>query len=100
MPYAVIWSQRALDQLTAIWIASKKRDAVTAAAHAAELQLGNDPFGNSLAFPNGLRELHVSPLWVLFGVDKLKRTVRIMRVTTDQPLANPASPNGQALLPS
>jgi plasmid stabilization system protein ParE len=99
MRYSIIWSQRALDQLAAIWLAATKRDAVTGATHAIEVQLANDPHSKSLRFPNGLRELHVSPLWVLFGVDDANRIVRIMRVTTDQPLANPASPNGQALSP-
>jgi plasmid stabilization system protein ParE len=96
MRYSIIWSQRALDQLAAIWLESSKRDAVTAATHTLEVQLEHDPHSRSLLFPSGMRELHVSPLWVLFRIDEANRLVRIVRVTTDQPLVNPASPNGQA----
>jgi hypothetical protein len=96
MLYAVIWSQLALDQLTEIWLAAKDRAAVTAATHAIDARLANDPMNQGLPVLGPLRELHVSPLRVLFGINDVQRRVLIVRVTTDNPLANLASPNGQA----
>jgi hypothetical protein len=97
MGYSVVWSPQALNQLAAIWLASTNRDAVTAATNAIDVQLENDPHLKSQMLPNGLREIRVSPLRAQFGVDETNRLVGIMRVTTDQPLANFASPNGQAV---
>jgi hypothetical protein len=100
MHYAVYWSARALNQLTDIWLASSNRNAVTTAAHALEARLTNNPNQSTFSFAGGMREIHVSPLRALFRVDDTNRIVRIMRVTTDQPFAKIANPNGQPLSPS
>ena len=73
MLYAVMWSQFALDQLAEIWLAAKNRAAVTAAAQAIDVRLANDPANRGQPVSSPLREFHLSPLWVLFGIDDVQR---------------------------
>jgi len=79
MRFTVIWSQDALDQLTALWLRAANRNAVTAAQHQIDQLLRIDP--DTRGFPFfGDRVLVVPPLRVRFSINTMDMIVEVLRV--------------------
>ena len=99
MRYTVVWSVAAEDQLAEIWLASAHRGAVTAASHAVETQLANQPDSSGTPLHEGLYSIEISPLRVIYAVEDADRLVKILRVSSDEaPPVDPRS-NGQVHAP-
>jgi hypothetical protein len=76
MNYIVHWTEVALDELAAVWMAAADRNAVTAASHQLELDVAADPYGRGLFRASSGNYTAVDlPL----GIEDDK-TVRILRV--------------------
>ena len=78
--FTVVWHQDARDELARLWMVATDRGAVRSAADAIDRDLAVDaPFkGNPI--PDGLRQLTVPPLRVLFAVSQGDRMVRVLEV--------------------
>jgi hypothetical protein len=61
--YAVTWLQDAEDELAEIWTQASDPQAVTDAANALDQLLAHDLATQGKPVSEGLRELHVSPLY-------------------------------------
>jgi hypothetical protein len=62
----------------AIWIAATDQNAVTAASHAIDQMLSNDPENEGESRPNGRRVVYSSPLGVRYRVDPNENRVRVL----------------------
>jgi len=78
--YIVTWIESAQAELAQIWIDASDRQAVTAATHAIDKELVEDAATKGSELREGLRELSVSPLRVLFIVREEDRLVEVSKV--------------------
>jgi hypothetical protein len=80
--YRVEWLQSALDELTRQWVQanSSERQAITAAAHAVERRLAEDPLAEGESRPKGRRIAFFAPLAVTFRADDERRTALVLHV--------------------
>lgn len=77
--FDVDWLPDALDDLADIWLQASDRDAVNFAAAMIDARLAASPSEVGTAISEGLYELTVSPLRVLFVFDDAKGNVEILR---------------------
>ena len=82
--YLVIWSQVALDGITAAWVAapSELRGAILKAWHRIDDELASNPEDLGESRDEGRRIWFESPLGVVFKVDADKKEVRLLQVWT------------------
>ncbi len=78
--YTVVWVQSVEDELVEIWLAAQDRNAIAAATHAIDLELGTDADSKGDDVAEGLRSLNVPPLRIIFTVSKDDRLVEVVRV--------------------
>lgn len=78
--YTVIWHQSALEELTRLWLAARDRRSITTAADSIDGQLSRDANVKGVLVEDGLRELSVPPLCVLFSVSEPDRMVKVLTV--------------------
>ena len=78
--YTVTWHQQALDELTEIWTAAGRRQAVNDRVDRIDRVLRLGPAGKGVDF-YGDRLLVVLPLAVVYSVSEQHRTVEILSVT-------------------
>jgi hypothetical protein len=78
--YIVTWIESAQEELAQIWIDAPDRQAVTAATHAIDKELVEDAATKGSELREGLRELTVPPLRVLFLVREEDRLVEVSKV--------------------
>jgi len=80
--FRVEWLQSALDELATQWTmaASTERQAITAASHALEQRLAEDPAQEGESRSKGRRITFVPPLAVTFRVEADARTVTVVQV--------------------
>lgn len=82
--YEVIWKDQALNELASIWTGATDRRAVTSAVAAidGELASSGEIAGTELA--EGLKELVVAPIRVLFELEEAGRVIRVVRTTASR----------------
>jgi plasmid stabilization system protein ParE len=78
--YTVVWHRSAQDELAAIWISTRDRNAVTTAAHVIDVELSQDAAAKGVELSEGLRAFFAPPLQILFSVDEGDRVVEVVRV--------------------
>ncbi len=78
--YTVVWLQSAQDELAQLWLDAPDRNAVTAAAHAIDQELGKDAPLKGSELSEGLRALPVPPLKAIFTVRDDDRIAEVLRV--------------------
>lgn len=78
--FTVLWLPRALNQLTAIWLAAADRPAITQASDRIDHRLRRDPEGESESRQGQDRVLFEAPLGVLIRVDAGDRKVYVLSV--------------------
>jgi plasmid stabilization system protein ParE len=96
--FTVIWTDGALNELTQIWLDAGPgpgREAVTAASNAVDEYLAVDPQTRGRPTEEGLRELDIPPLSVLFTVSEEDRTARVVIVRPLTTLPPHPQPNGE-----
>lgn len=79
MTYTVIWLKSAEDDLTAIWLSARDRNAVSRAAQEIDAVLQRSPDDVGESREEG-RILLMAPLGVTFEVHAKDRLVRILEV--------------------
>jgi hypothetical protein len=75
MSWTVEWNTTAENQLARIWLDSRIRNEVTAAARAIDRRLEADPENTGESRPDGRRIVLIYPLGAIFKVDRSKREV-------------------------
>lgn len=80
MKHRVVWTPGVESALTALWLASRRRNAVTSAASRLDQQLADDPFAMSESRISGIRIAFEPPLARLFEVDAETATARMLAV--------------------
>jgi hypothetical protein len=81
MNYIVHWTDAALDELAAVWLAAADRNAVTAASHQLELEIATDPAGRGLPRRAAPGYIAVElPLCIEYEVIEDDKTVRVLHV--------------------
>ena len=78
--YTVVWQRDAQDELTELWLDAHDRAAVTAAAHAIDVDLSQNAAIKGVEIAEGLRAFFAPPLRILYTVDKGDRLVDVVRV--------------------
>jgi len=80
--FRVEWLQSALDELATQWTlaASTERQAITAATHAIERRLAEDPVHEGESRVKGRRITFVPPLAVTFRIEADAKTVTVLQV--------------------
>jgi hypothetical protein len=78
--FTVVWHADARDELARLWIVATNRGALTSAADAIDRELAVDASLKGNGIPDGLRQLTVVPLRVLFAVSEADRMVRVLEV--------------------
>jgi hypothetical protein len=80
--FQVEWLEETLNQLADLWVNadSNLRQAITAATHAIDAELQDDPYRQSESREQEERVLFVHPLGVRFEVDDDKRVVWVLDV--------------------
>ena len=78
--YTVIWQADALDDLADIWLESSNRDRIVSVAESIDLELAVDPFWKSREMSEGLMELVLPPLRILFVINEEDRQVKVYRI--------------------
>lgn len=80
--YRIAWSQHALDELAAIWVAatSSLRAQITEAASSIDEKLSADPFAVSESRDNNERVCFGCPLALTFEVDEERQVVWILHL--------------------
>lgn len=81
--YTVVWHEKALDELTEIWIASEQQQAVTGSVKSIDRILRSDPSIKGVDF-YGDRLLVVLPVAVVYVVKDQDRIVEIFAVTASR----------------
>lgn len=81
--YTVPWHQQALDELTEVWPAASRRQAVADSVNRIDRALRIDPAAKGVEF-YGDRLLVVLPLAIVYTVRDEDRTVEILSVTASQ----------------
>ncbi len=79
--FTVVWVHSILDELAELWLNSHDRDSVTEAVASIDADLSEDAFLKGTHLNEGLRELAIPPLRVLFTVRGDDRMVEVVRVT-------------------
>jgi hypothetical protein len=92
--YTVTWLKEVEGDLARIWLGSTDRHSVAVAADAIDVGLGNDALRKGTALAEGLRSLHVAPLYVLLTVREEDRLVEIVSIRPDRSLSGAPQPNG------
>ncbi|HEY1860686.1 MAG TPA: hypothetical protein VGG61_10050 [Gemmataceae bacterium] len=80
MNFTVDWTEETLDSLTAIWLRTPNRQAVTAAQTTIDRRLAADPVGCGIPISEGLFAFEAPPLRVQFEVNAAERRVTIVSV--------------------
>ncbi len=81
MSYAVVWTNDALNQLAAVWMAAADRNAVTAASNRLDRELERDPFGIGFAGNSPANRSTIDlPLGIDYEVIEDDKKVRVLRV--------------------
>jgi hypothetical protein len=80
MSYPVYWASIAENQLTRIWLGSRRRGPVTAAANAVDARLGLDPTSVGESRSGDYRVVFEWPLIVTFRVDRQNQAVFVVAV--------------------
>jgi hypothetical protein len=80
--FRVEWLQSALNELATIWMQapSARRQAITAASHAIDQQLANNPQEQGESRPKGRRVQFFPPLGVTYRVDVNNAVVVVIHV--------------------
>lgn len=78
MTFSVLWKARAEEQLAAVWMAARDRDAVASAANRIDSLLRSDPSSRGESRAGAIRILIVPPLAVTFEVNEADRTVLVL----------------------
>lgn len=80
--FQVEWLQEALNELTVLWLQADAalRQAITAATHAIDQELGQDPYRHSESREDDERVLFAFPLAVQVEVDLGRRKVWVLHV--------------------
>ena len=78
--YTVVWHDAAQGQLARIWVDAEDRQAVAFAANLIDAQLAVDSDTVGVAIEEGIRQLVVPPLSVLFAVSEPDRLAKIVHV--------------------
>jgi hypothetical protein len=81
--YTVTWHQQALDELTEVWTAASRRQAVADSVNRIDRALRIDPAAKGVEF-YGDRLLVILPLPIVYTVRDEDRTVEILSVTASQ----------------
>jgi plasmid stabilization system protein ParE len=79
----VVWHEKALEDLAAIWLASEQQQAVTESVTRIDRILRTDPSAKGVDF-YGDRLLVVLPLAVVYAVKDQDRIVEILAATASQ----------------
>jgi mRNA-degrading endonuclease RelE of RelBE toxin-antitoxin system len=89
MKYRVVWTPTAERELTALWLASRCQQLVTAAAHQADELLASDPKNVGESRDANKRIMFIPPLVVEFEVVDGEHTVfvRAVREQRSGPIA-------------
>jgi hypothetical protein len=93
--FTVTWRNAAQDHLAQLWTDAPDRQAIADAANTIDSLLPTDPGSKGTEVSEGLRNLHVPPLYILFTVRELDRLVEVVSVRTDQPSSIGPQGNGQ-----
>lgn len=80
MNFAVVWKPAAEQELAALWVVSRRRDAVTAAIDALERRLAADPLAEGESRAGDDRVALEWPVGIDFRVDPVSRVVVVGRV--------------------
>ena len=81
MNYAVFWTPDAEDGLADAWLAAPDRNAVTAASHALDQALAQDPYARGIPIGSPQTRTAVEyPLGIDYEVIEDDKKVRILRV--------------------
>ena len=80
MKFTVIWRPKSESKLAELWVGSRERSAITAAANAIDRQLKYDPVRSGWQRPDGSRLLIAKPLAVVYEVHTEDRYVFILDV--------------------
>jgi mRNA-degrading endonuclease RelE of RelBE toxin-antitoxin system len=83
MRYTVVWHKKAHDELASLWLAATDRAAVSAAANAIDAQLAVDAHKKGIDVGEGLRQLTVPPLRVIYSANQNDRLVWVANVYVD-----------------
>jgi plasmid stabilization system protein ParE len=81
MNYSVEWEDEALAHLTAIWLQSGDRQAVTAAQARIDQLLAANPLGHRFPVSEGLYAIEVHPLHAAFEVSDTEQRVKVVSVS-------------------
>ena len=92
--YTVTWVPNAQDELAQIWLDAPDRQAVTAATHRIDRELAEDAPTKGTEVSEGLRELIVPPLKVLFTASEADRLVVVAKVHFLRPPSTLTEGNG------
>jgi hypothetical protein len=92
--YTVTWLKEVEGDLARIWVAATDRRSVASAANAFDSELANDPERKGAAVSEGLRSLHVFPLYVLFSAREADRLVEVVSIRDEHPSADHPKASG------
>ena len=81
--YTVVWHEKALEDLAAIWLASEQQQSVTESVARIDRILRTDPSAKGVDF-YGDRLLVVLPLAVVYVVKDQDRNVEILAATASR----------------
>ncbi len=77
MKFTLVWSPRALEQLTEIWLDASDRSDVTSSTNEIDRRLRRNPTTQGEPWHEGYWELSVPPLTVIFEVREADCIVEI-----------------------
>ncbi|HEX6986422.1 MAG TPA: hypothetical protein VF170_13650 [Planctomycetaceae bacterium] len=78
--FTVVWHRAACEELTRLWVRRSDRAALTHATHRIDSELAEDANRKGAEVSEGLRQLTVAPLRVLFVVREDDRIVEVESV--------------------
>ena len=78
MNYRVHWTRKAINQLAAIWNASRDRKSVSVASYCIDQALTADPADQGEERPPDRRIMFESPLAVIYRIDHLRNRVVVI----------------------
>jgi hypothetical protein len=78
--HLVHWTDDTLGDLASMWLTAADPRSVTQAQAAIDSLLSRNPLGHGAEISEGLRELTVPPLRILYSVDTNKRVVEVSAV--------------------
>ncbi len=79
-PYSVDWTDDALDSLALLWLQAAAPADVNQAQAMIDSLLARAPLHHGTEVSEGLRELTIPPLRVLYSVDDAQRAVEVSSV--------------------